>query len=169
MPNIIETIYDYNTFIGKSFYAQVKFTIAAETTVYVLGVTPPDINVFMEDRSVRCISGNQTIDVDVTLYEDATVLDGNEGTNISEFNNNRNKARTPKFMIYKNPTVADLGTDLQRGNRISAAKNKAVNLTERSPYLMKKDSQHILEITNNSINPVDVRVFWNWWENGDVV
>lgn len=166
MIKITESIYDYVTFIGKAFYAQTSDVLTSGQTIYYLGITDSKLNTFMEDRSIKCISTNQDISVDTKLYEDAIVTDN--GTQISEYNNNRDEPRMPTFDIYRAPAITDVGTDLMRGNKIRAARNEAASETDRRPYKMKKNSNYILEITNNTTNNVEVRIFWAWWENGDI-
>lgn len=166
-PTILITNDNYQTFVDREFYSSDVVTIAAGNTKYVLGRTPANSYIFIGDRSIKAISDNQAIDVDIKLYEDATVTA--DGTPVAIFNNNRNGVRIPNFQIFDGPTVSDVGTDIGRGNRIKAAKGEAGSSNEREPYMMKQDSDYLLEIVNNETTPITVLIFWSWFENEQLI
>jgi hypothetical protein len=120
----------------------------------------------MEDRNVIAYSSVADVDVEIKLYEDPTITAN--GTPLEIYNNNRNLPDGTTYKIFLVPTISDNGTILPRGNRLRGAKNEMVNVSDRSPYILAKNKGYLIEVINNTTNTVEVRIYWSWWEEGDL-
>lgn len=163
------TNFDKHTFDGNAYFSETTIIVPGGGTVYTYGKTSREINVFMEDRAITVLNANSTIDVEIELYEDPTLVLDN-AVAIPILNNNRNMVAKTSFENYKGILVgdiSDMGLQLPRSNRILADKRQSPSASSKAPYIMKRGTGYLLKITNNSVTASTITLFWDWWEDGD--
>jgi hypothetical protein len=151
---------------GFAFFSSITIELASGQTKYVYGKVGQIKDIIMEDRDVIAISVDSDIDVEVKLYEDTTITAN--GTPIEIYNNNRNLSDGTTFKMFSNPTISDNGTLLPRGNRLKGLKKETSNSSDRNPMILAKNKGYLTEIINNTAKTVEVRIYWSWWEEGDL-
>jgi len=148
---------------GKAYYATFSFTIAAASTVVVLGRVPAGAKVHMKERfAIAEAPASQTCDVSITLFEDVTVTV--EGSTVSTFNAERNGTAVSDFKIYSGSTSSG-GNDIGRPTTLKSDKNVMASAVIGDEYVMEADSDYRLEYVNNhATQQVVVTTKWTWYE-----
>ena len=161
---VVDTM-EQHTHDGWAFYATMKFILPPNAEYHFGGRAShgtEEAYVHMQDRAVQVISGAQTTDVSVDLFEDGEF---ENGTPVEIFNNNRQYDLTNNlFDIWDDVDVISLGNDIQRGFDLKAEKNSAANTVSTQEYVMKDNSDYLLRITNNQVaGSVTVIIHWSWY------
>lgn len=159
-----DSIIEYKMHKGEAFRSKVTFTLLnGETKVLHGKVDSSDKNVVMIDRKVVITDSAKAIDVSLELSYDAILT--SEGTGVSIFNLDMNKDLTNNIFINQEDAIySDQGTIVSNINYL-ADKGSITDLPNPDRfYTMKRESDYILEFTNNAISgSVEVTVSWIWY------
>jgi len=112
-------------------------------------------------------------DIDVDIYEGATF--SADGTEITPYNLNRASSLSAETAIYVGPTVSTDGTLIQdawveptaagQGNRPGDG-SAFFGQSDNDEIILKKDTEYLLRITNNSGATIDWALAFEWYEPG---
>lgn len=156
----IETItYENNKLLeGDSYVADLEINVTAGDIIYIAGVTTDLIA--MTQRQVIATSEG-LIDVSILLYENSSY---DNGIIIKNFNKQRNLDDDSTFKTYYDINNITLGEKLPFRSVITGDKRTIATTTNFIYYVMKKNNNYILAITNNEIKDVELILVWNWLE-----
>lgn len=94
------------------------------------------------------------------FYENPTT--SNNGTELAEYNRDRNSSATPAVALYHTPTVSDTGTLIQSG--YLGAKGAMGERMEDNEWILKPSEQYLLRLTNLSGTNNYYTITLDWYE-----
>ena len=138
-------------------------TIAANTIVDILMVTPATPLMHLRDISVNITKSGAAVPTNVYLSEGATV--SANGTQITPINNHRNSVNTSNMLIYSGATVTNLGTRLiAYVTHTDWETYVAPSYTTPFKLILKPSTKYIFRIDNPSNQAITMTWFLFWME-----
>lgn len=101
----------------------------------------------------------------LALFEDTTVSDN--GTQITEQNNNRNSSNTADMDVYYTPTITGDGTQIC-GAYIPAGERKSFlggEHSSRIEWILDGGSNYLIRVTNNTGDVENIGIKVEWYED----
>jgi len=141
----------YYAINDKAFHVADANVIANTNSRTLLLTTPDTTKRIYLTYSVS--SGNL---VQYLFYENPTV--SNVGTDVTNYNRDRNSATASVLDVNHTPTVSSVGTLISQGYLVTDEH------IENNIWILKQNEQYLFRVTNNSGDNASVTIMLDWYE-----
>lgn len=154
---------------GDAFVASHLVNVPSGETYTYTGVTDGR-SIHLDLRKVTIFDlANSNANIRIDLYENVTTLVEGDMVQINNINRdyvNMAGIQNHTFDIYNGSTADFTGSThlMPLSGRLTAEKRQATFLLEEVKYVMARNQTYALNITNNGLGDVEIRIIWKWYE-----
>jgi len=148
--------------LGELHATSTSVDIGSGQTVYLKANANMDVHLL--ERRVHATTTGVSLDYDIVLYENGTDVSANNILPV--FNVHRGFPANSTFNIYASVSGQNMAsaTILPFGNSVLSDKKFSSTSVSTTEYVLAKNLDYYLAITNNDGGVLTIALFWEWYE-----